>query len=660
MPLSTLKPIKTKFPKPAVISWDSFKGGLNIFARETEIAGNEMTSATNLLLTGVGVPAKRWGSTLNFIAAATTYPGRLLQAVKDNSDNIQILALTDWGILVKQSNASYISLTGASFASGYNVESTQLGNNVYFVNSQKPMVKYDFSVLKPFNSLTKPTGLTLTNFSGASGLNTWSWGVTATSGTGETLGNTISLASLPQNLSQTVMRFSWTATSAASGDLIGYNVYRGAPGNERWIGGTPPNVTYFDDTGGSNAAGNFIPVADTTAGFLGRHIIRFQDRLIISGIPGYPTRVAISGRWNPNNNNQERFDVYAGGTFTDIEPDSGEDITGLGVYYRTQSSTQTIVAFKERSVWEIAIETVQQSNADIPNFPITVPTYRLLTGSQGATSHRSIIPVENDLMFLNRRGLYILRYEPNLYNVINANEISVKVRPYFQSLSYSDLQGATAVYVDKKYVVSFPSIKQSMCFDRERLAFTGPWKTPFGTNKWSTYIDATGTERWLALDSDDNKVQEFKMSLPDDNSTPIATSFKTKKEDFGDWTLYKNLSEVYMNFANMQGNTMVNIYIEDRTGTVTTAKSFTVAGAAATGTSGLGTDELGLTEVGDSGATPTAAPSELQKVAVLYKTTRTVQVEILTNGSADYYNLLNIKSVATVQARGNRPSTWVA
>lgn len=657
--IGPLKPQKVKFQDPKVISWDTFKGGLNIFARETEIAGNELTDATNLLLTGIGIPAKRWGSTPAFIAAPSPYPGRLLQPIKDVNDNIQILALTDWGLMVKQNNASYISLTGASFASGYNVDSTQLGGNVYFVSTQQPMIKYDFNRLFPFNTLTNPTGLKITNMSSATGLNTWSWIITSTSGTGETIGSEISLATLPQNLTNTVMRVSWSPISAASGDLTGYNIYRGAPGQERWIGGVAPTITYFDDTGGSNAGTNFVPVTDTTAGYKGQYIIRFQDRLVIAGIPGYPTRVAIGGRWNPNNNNQERFDIYSGGTFIDIEPDSGEDITGLGIYYRTQTSTQTIVAFKERSVWEIAIDTVQQSNADIPNFPLTVPTYRLLTGSQGATSHRSILPVENDVMFLNRRGLYILRYEPNLYNIINANEISVKVRPFFTSLSFADLQGANAVYADKKYVVSFPTTNQAMCFDRERLSFTGPWKMPFGSDKWATYIDATGTERWLAIDSTDNVVNEFKMSLPDDNGTPIQTSFKTRKEDFGDWTLFKNLSEVYFNFANMQGNTNVNVYIEDRSGNVTTAKSFTVEGAAGTGTSGMGTDEMGNVEMGLSGTAGSTIPGELQRVAVLYKTTRTVQVQIITTGSSDYYNLLNIKSVATVQARGNRPSSWV-
>ncbi len=616
--LQALKQVKTKFPKPAIIQWDTFKGGLNIFARETEIAGNEMTSAQNLLLQGIGVPTKRWGSKTAFIAAPTLYHGRMLHAFKDANDNIQVLALTDWGFMVKQNNASYISLTGASFASGYNIDSTQLGNTGYFVSPQQPMTKYDFNTLKVFNALQPPGGLKVTNLSSATGTNTWSWIVTATSKTGETLGSTnISLATLPQNLATTVIRVSWSGISFASGDLTGYNIYRGAPGNEAFVGGVPPNTTTFDDTGSNptSTATKLVPVADTTSGLKGKFIIRFQDRLIIAGLPGFPTLVEISGRYPQ----QERFDLYAGGTSIDVEPNSGEDITGLGVYYRTQTSTQTIVAFKERSVWEISLDQQTLTNAS-GSQQITVPTYRLLTGAQGATSHRSIVPMENDIAFLNRRGIYILRYEPNLYNVINANEISVKVRPFFFNLSYADLQSATGGYMDKRYVVSFPSVNQSMVFDRERIAFTGPWKTPFGTNQWSVYYDANGNERWLAMDASSNMVREFATNLPDDSGTPIPTNFKTKKEDFKDWTLFKNLTEVYMNFRNIQGSTQVNIYIEDRTGTTVTAKSFTILGSASQGTSGIGTDEVGTQELGLSGASSALIAGEAKAKAKIYKT----------------------------------------
>lgn len=675
--LTTLKPAPFRPDKPLMATWNSWRKGLNLLLRETEIDGGELVTATNLLLTGSGVPTKRWGSQTYFQAATnqaagyimddtsltmnspsdqtiSNYAGRFLLPIKDATDNIQVLAQTDWGYMVKQSGTSFTRLTGASWPTGYNTEGIVLGGNVYFVNQQKPLVKYDFSNLISFNSLSIPTGVAASNLSGATGTTTYGWRVTATSKTGETIASTeVSLASLPQNLNNTLIRVSWAPVSAASGDLTGYNVYRGLQGQEAWVGGVPAGTTKFDDNGLPAAdPTHTAPLADSTSGPTAKYIIRFQDRMIVAGIPGSPTKVLISGRYPYH----ERFDTFSGGASLLLEPDSGEDITGLGIYYRSQTSTQTVVVFKERSVWEVSLDT---SITGANNFAVLVPSYRLLTASQGCSSHRSIVAVENDIMFANSRGIYILRYEPQLLNVINANEISAKIRPFFEGLSYADITGATGVYADKKYVLSFPSSKQSICFDRERLSFTGPWKTPFSINKWSTYVDATGTERWIAIPSDSSIVREFSKGFSDDSGTAIATAFKTKKEDFGDWTLYKTLSEVYMNFRNVIGTAQVNIYIEDRTGQVTSAKTFTLTGASSLGSTGMGTLQLGEdAEIGLANGNSQFIAGELQKKAILYKTTRTMQVEILTSGQTDNYELLNIKGVGIPQARGNSPTTW--
>lgn len=369
----------------------------------------------------------------------------------------------------------------------------------------------------------------------------------------------------------------------------------------------------------------------------------------MAGIAGSPTKVLISGHYP----NQERFDWYGGGGSILIEPDSGDDITGLGVYYKTSNSTQTIVIFKERSVWEMSLD-VQTFGS----YGVLIPTYRLLTASQGCSSHRSIVPVENDIMFANTRGIYILRYEPQLINVINANEVSAKIRPFFQGLSTTDIAASSAVYSDKKYVISFPMSKQHICFDRERLAFTGPWTTPFGVNRWATYIDSSGTEHTIAASSNDTYVYEFIKSLTSDNGTAINVGIKTKREDFGDWTMYKTLNELYVNFAHVFGNVQVNIYIEDRTGAVVTAKSFTVSGSSTTGASGIGIDELGLNQLGISAGTPATATGETPNKALLYKTLRTMQVEVISTGLTDNFELWGIKAIGLPQARGNNPTFW--
>lgn len=286
------------------------------------------------------------------------------------------------------------------------------------------------------------------------------------------------------------------------------------------------------------------------------------------------------------------------------------------------------------------------------------PQYKLLTASQGCSSHRSIVPVENDLMFANRKGVYILRYEPQLLTVLNANEISANIRPFFEGKTESDHTTSSAAYIDKKYIISYPNAKESIAFDRERLSFIGPWSTPFGISQWAKYIDSNGTERWVAADYTDSYVTEFGKSYPDDKGTAIRTIFKSKKEDFGDWTLFKTINEVYMNFRSVSGSIDINIYLEERNGRTVNAKSFTISSSGSSGTSGFGTDIFGTAKFGITNNSSSSTTGEIPKKAFIYKSSRIFQIEVRTTGKTDNYELLGVKTIAIPQARGNSPSAW--
>lgn len=654
MPLTAGRIPKFVPPKEAVVSWNSWRKGLNLLLRENEIDNQEIVNATNLLLKGAGIPTRRWGSDTYFTAApSTTHHGRWVKHFKDANENHQTLALTTWGILVKKNGASYTPITGASWPTVSQAEGTQLGGNIYIVSPDREFVRYDFTTLVNFPTLTAPTAVTATNLSLSSlaqGNITRSWIVTAVGKSGgETLGSTpVSLTSLPQDLGKALVQVSWTAVSAASGDLNGYNVYRGTPGDEVWIGGVDQNTTYFEDNGsGSAQPFRTPPLADNTGGIKAKYVIRYQDRLIMAGIPGEPTKVIVSGRWPY----QERFDTYAGGNYILIEPDSGEHITGLGIYQ------EKLVVFKENSVWQVLISPIVVEGDDIG--AITDLQTKLLTASQGCSSHKSIVPVENDLMFANSKGIYILRYEPQLLTVLNANEISAKIKPFFDSLTDSDIKSCSAFYADKKYVLSFPGIKKSIMFDRERLAFMGPWPTPFGIAHMERFRDSEGMERWIVMDSTDNEATEFKDTYRDDKGSAINTIFKSKKEDFGDWTLFKTVNEAYMNFRGLVGSINVNLYLEDRSGKTIVAKAFTLTATGTSGTSGFGNDMFGTVPFGLSNYQATTLEDELPRKSFIYKSSRIFQVEIRTEGRNDNYELLGVKAIAIPQSRGNSPSSWV-
>lgn len=648
MPIKSLNQPSYKASKESIVTWQSWRKGLNLLLRENEIDGSEAVNLTNLYLIGSGIPTKRWGSRDHFLSSPSEgNETNFILPIKDTDENKELLALSSSGFLVKKNGESYTPLDGASWVSTGEIDGVQLGNSAYIVSGSREWVKYDFSTLTAFPTLAQPTGLDATNISGVSGAYTVSWSITASgrSGGETTASDPFLLNNLPQDLTDTYVRLTWTPVSAASGDLTGYNIYRGDPGSESWIGGVASTVTSFDDFG--NAQGNpfrTAPVVNTTGGPKAKYILRYQDRLILAGIPGDPTKILISGRYPDH----ERFDWYAGGGFIFIEPDSGENIRGLGIHQ------EKLVVFKENSVWQVSLNQVQ-----FGQYLILDPQYKLLTASQGCTSHRSIVPVENDLMFSNRKGIYILRYEPQLLTVLNANEISAKIKPFFEGLSDEDLTSAAGAYLDKKYILSFPNSKKHIIFDRERLSFTGPWVTPYGITQWSSYVDDDGTDRWIAADKDDAFITEFNKNYEDDKGTAITTFFKSKKEDFGDWTVFKTINEVYSNFRALGGEVKVNIYVENRDGNVVTAKSFTISGFDSSGSSGVGIDQIGTVLIGTTSGDPgTVSDDEVTKRTYVYKQAKTFQIEIRTTGRTSRFELLGVKAIAQPMARGNSPYMW--
>ena len=642
--LKPYSPPPYKPPKEITLDYKEFRGGWNNLFKPTELKSNELVQADNLILTGSGVPTKRWGSQNYFLSGATG-SGRGLHWAKSATGTSELLSLTDWGYLTKKSGTSYTLIAGASWPSGYNLNTTQLNNCVYMVSPARELVRYNFSNITSFVTLTIPTGLTGTNMSGATGTSTWSWVVTATSQVGETLGSTaFSLASLPQQLSNTLVNIQWTPISAASGILKGYQVYRGAPGDETWVGGVDDVTCKFSDYGQTSSLLRIVPLANTTGGPIAKYIIRYLDRLILGGIDGAPTQVMISGRVP----NHERFDWLGGGGNVLVDPATGDDITGLTVHQGR------IIVFKENTVWQLTIP-----GTTMGNFYIIEPTYQLITASQGCTSHRSICAVDNDILFLGRKGVYVLGYEPNITgDVLRTNELSAKIRPFFATLSNSDLTNACAIYYDYKYILAFPAAKKCIIFDKERIAWMGPWSTTFGINKFIKYTDSDGIERLLCIDSTDNYASEFSSVLTDDKGTSFGTVLKTKKDDLGDYTIFKTLNEVLTGFRNVTGNIGVNVYIEDRSGVSSAAKSFTVVGPSSFITATWGTDTFGTTGFGTTEQTVSSVQDETIKRALIYKTVRYVQFEINTSARTDNYELLGIKARAIPQGAGSVPSAW--
>jgi len=638
--LPTYKPRKS-----LEAEWKTFRKGLNLLLRPTELKREEYAQGDNIMLIGSGVPTGRWGTADYFTANAslTSYQIRGFGTYNATASLInEVMAISDEGYLVKKNSTDNTRITGQSWPSGSIVRSEQLGNVAYFVSEDQPLTQYAGENLSVFATISPPTGVTASNFSGASGTYIWSWKITALGATGgETTGASIQLPNLPQDLSETTVHVRWTAPSCET--LSGYQIYRGLQGDETFLAGVGASITKYVDIGESASELTLAPVTNTTGGVKSEFIKKFKDRLLMVDKDD-PNNLLISGRYPY----QASFNWVDGGGSVYIDPDSGQDITGIEI----QPGSNKIIVYKDFSHYAVELDTIS-----VGNYSVLDPSYIPISTSVGACNPDTIISVENDIFYFGRKGLYVTGYEPNFLSIIRTNEVSARIRPYLDNLSSNDYRDACAFYVNNKYLLSFPGRREIIVYDRERGCFAGLWKLPFGISKMLKYVDGSGTERWVIGSSESTQVYTFEEDINSDDGTTITKTFLTNKEQFSSWTELKIIEIFHALLRNISGSVTVNIMLEDRDGATTTVKSFSVTGAEVSGKSGWGAGYWGNTEWGTFLGDPVIGSDEITRWGTLYKEGRLIQIEVSCSSANSNFELLGFNFTATSQGKGSLASS---
>lgn len=637
--------------KKLEVNWEGWDGGWNDFFNATEIKPNELTIADNIMIKGRGTVTGRWGSDLY----ANSGTGRIRflgdYKVPETSTN-ELLSSTDEGYLVKKSGASYTRITGASWVSGYDVRGTQLGGKVYLVSKAREMVRYSGATLQSYATISAPTAVTATNLSGVSGTNTFGWRVTAITDVGESLGSTsVILANLPQDLTTTSVKLMWTAPSAVSGTIRAYSIYRGSAGDERYLSQVDSNTTTFFDAGSTPSDTILAPVADSTGGPKAGHVLSLDDRLVVSDFSNDPSLVQISARYPY----ESRFNWAYGGGYIRVAPNDGDRVvctSFVGSNTKGGNVPSTILVFKERRTFAMVLKTVT-----IGNYVILDPQYQELL-PVGTKSADSVVRVENDVFFLSLEGLYSVGSEANYLNEIRSKEISTRIRSYMNNLTDTDYSEATATYIDHKYLLSFPTRKETIVYDYERRAFIGRWITPYGVTKWFKYFDTTNAEKWLA-GADDGDIKYFSEDFNADEGTAISKKLLTRREPFNDWSNMKMTDKFFVLFRNIKGSVQVTILGEEKSGQMASLKSYTITGVVA-GEAGYGQDQWGDAMYGESQEAVNVSSGDFVRWSQVYKTVRVVQLEVVSTGASDNWELIAVKMMAQPLGIGSlSPSTRV-
>jgi hypothetical protein len=621
--------------------WNTFRKGLNLLLRPTEINNDEYVQGDNIMLIGSGVPTGRWGTEKYFTANSHGTIRGFATYVK-NATN-EIIALSDAGYLAKKSGLSYSVITGISYPSGSQIDAEQLGGKTYIVSENVPMVVYNGTNIQVFATLSAPTALQATNISGVSGTNVYSWTVTATSVTGgETQPSVrVQLNNLPQDLSKTTIRLSWTGISAAT--FTGYQIYRGRPGDETFLAAVGPSTTQYFDMGDPASLTQLPPLTNSTGGIKSPFIKKINDRLIAVDANDR-TKLLISARYPKHYS----FSWVDGGGYLYVDPDSGEDIVGAEI----QPGSNKILVYKENSHYEVTLSTTT-----FGPYLLLDPVYQPISTDIGCSSGDTIQVVENDVFYFGRKGIYVTGYEPNFLSVIRTNEISARVRPYLAQFSDDDYKSACAMYVNNKYLLSFPGRREILVYDRERGCFAGIWKLPFGISKMKKHVDSSGTERWILGSSENNQVYIFEPSKNSDDGKVMIKNFRTNKEVFGSFDALKIAGMFHMILRNMKESTTINILLEDREGRTVNAKTFTIEGTQLAGNSGWGYDLWGTQKWGDTSGTYTPGGDEVYRWGHLFKECQSIQYEVKTSTVGANFELLGILTYGKIQGKGSVTSS---
>ena len=175
MPIFQTRIPKARKGRPLKAEWTNFRKGLNLLLRPTELGFDEMAQADNILLDGSGVPTGRWGSSTYFTVNATGTIRGFGTYIRPEQPVNEIISLSDEGFLAKKNDGGSTQISGFSYPSGSVVRSAQLGGEAYFVSKNQPFISYDGTDLTVFATISPPTGVAATNFSGVSGTDQRFW-----------------------------------------------------------------------------------------------------------------------------------------------------------------------------------------------------------------------------------------------------------------------------------------------------------------------------------------------------------------------------------------------------------------------------------------------------------------------------------------------------
>lgn len=383
--------------------------------------------------------------------------------------------------------------------------------------------------------------------------------------------------------------------------------------------------------------------------------IYYADKQVVSGVRSKPNRLYISSALdrgdftNATGSLSNSTEVpgtsapYAGSdaNFYDLSPDDGDMITALAKYQ------DQLIVFKQRSIWSITFDTNGQ------------PIGKLVTNGIGCISHWSIDTVDNDLIFLSRKGYYVLGTEAQFFDQLRTNELSIRIKPYIKAMSPARLNRASSIWYDNVYYSSVPtgtSLTNNKCFTYHRQYSGWLQSENINANAFTEYINPVNQDENLYYA--DDVLPQVWMQVPTylDDTAAIPMFWESKSYDLGTFDIQKRFVDVTLLFRQLSGAVKVTVTIDGNRIT----KNYNIPGTSFSG--GMGRALLGRASLGGRkeasvvGATSAALTTNVPLRLNIGENGRTIKIRVENSRANESYTLLGFNFGYRPYGRNNFPS----
>jgi hypothetical protein len=355
----------------------------------------------------------------------------------------------------------------------------------------------------------------------------------------------------------------------------------------------------------------------------GKFAVFYQDKHIASGVAGQPNRVYISQlddstaftRSATSLNNSTEVPgatVFTGATanFIDVRKDDGDVITGLMPFQ------DIVLVFKKSSTYQLEFDGTGQ--------PVITP----ITNSVGCLSHKSIVAVENDILFLSREGVRRIGNDPGYLSssgsTIRTHIISIRITPTVQSFNTQYITKANGLYFNNKYILAYPtttsSVTNCIAYDNRFDAWM-LWDT-ITPNQMVQYIDSNNMPHFYFMNDAGTQMYEVVGGTYNDAGTAINSYVVSKSQSFGNPDITNRFVDCTLIFRTIAGQVSITLYTDNNT----------QAGSAVIGTNSL--DGMGLTTIASrafgtgTGASSTTINTDVAERVVIGQNSRTLKFKI--------------------------------